>query len=271
MNGRPGTRTSSGSSPVICRNDALRRAALVVLAGRVQEPRPPAEGDRPLGAAGQRRAGRRAGQRRARGRGRPSPPGSRRRRAGASSASTAPASESTPSSRPGRAAHLDAAVGDLRPARAPGCASSRPRAAFLALSTLGWSNGLMPSRRPATAVAVSQTRNCAPSGPVTVSPRLADAGRRRLPRRRAAPRRRRRDAGQRTSGASGPRPRPGRMPVPCLPVRLGDQLLGPVAEADDAGAVVGDGELVAARRCRAERGAEHERRVVRRSSASSCR
>ncbi len=33
--------------------------------------------------------------------------------------------------------------------------------------TLGWSNGLIPSTRPATAVAYSQARNCAPSGPVT--------------------------------------------------------------------------------------------------------
>ena len=34
-------------------------------------------------------------------------------------------------------------------------------------ATLGWSNGLIPRTRPAIAVAYSQARNCAPSGPLT--------------------------------------------------------------------------------------------------------
>jgi len=37
----------------------------------------------------------------------------------------------------------------------------------LALSTSGWSNGLMPSRRPAAAVATSQSSIWAPSAPLT--------------------------------------------------------------------------------------------------------
>ncbi len=37
-------------------------------------------------------------------------------------------------------------------------------------ATLGWSNGLIRSARPATAVAYSQSRNCAPSGPETLVP-----------------------------------------------------------------------------------------------------
>src|SRR5439155_24025649 len=35
--------------------------------------------------------------------------------------------------------------------------------------TLGWSNGLIPRIRPAIAVAYSQARNCAPSGPLTAT------------------------------------------------------------------------------------------------------
>ena len=56
-------------------------------------------------------------------------------------------------------------------------ASSSPRAAFLALSTSGWSNGLMPSSRPATAVATSQSSSWAPSAPPTWTsePRSPDA------------------------------------------------------------------------------------------------
>ena len=53
--GRPGTARSSATAPVICRNAPTWRPTLVVLPGGVQEPRPPAEGDRPAGAPGQRR------------------------------------------------------------------------------------------------------------------------------------------------------------------------------------------------------------------------
>jgi hypothetical protein len=44
-------------------------------------------------------------------------------------------------------------------------ASSRDRAAFLAASTSGWSNGLIPSSRPTIAVAYSHSRNWPPSAP----------------------------------------------------------------------------------------------------------
>jgi hypothetical protein len=43
--------------------------------------------------------------------------------------------------------------------------------------------------------------------------------------------------------------------------RLGDQLLGPVGESDDARAVVDDGQLVAQRLCAADRRAEAKRGV----------
>ena len=79
---------------------ALRRSALVVLTGRVQEPRAPAEAGRPLGALATAPAGRRAGRRRARGRRRPSPRGSRRRQAATAAHRPRRRAMSTPSSRP---------------------------------------------------------------------------------------------------------------------------------------------------------------------------
>ena len=47
---------------------------------------------------------------------------------------------------------------------------SMSRAACLALSTSGWSNGLIPISRPATTVAYSQSSICAPSGASTAAP-----------------------------------------------------------------------------------------------------
>ena len=47
--------------------------------------------------------------------------------------------------------------------------SSSPRAAVLALSTSGWSNGLIPMTRPATAVAYSHSRIWAPREPATAA------------------------------------------------------------------------------------------------------
>ena len=234
-NGRSGISTSCGSEQRDLEEDALGRAALVVLPGRVQEPRSPAEAGGPLRAPGQGRRVRRAGRRRARGRRRPSRRGSRRRPAGASSASTAPASVSTPSSRPA----------DPRTSMPPsvnaagsgsGCASSSPRAAFLALSTSGWSNGLMPISRPATAVAASQTSSCAPSVPDTVthgSPSPAGAaspapGGTRATATTSA-------AGQASLGGLGALDGDGQHALAELAGGLGDQLLSPVGEARDAG------------------------------------
>ena len=90
--GLPGTGRSSATAPVIWRNDADLRPALVVLAGGVQEPRPPAEGDRPAaGAAASSGRSRRPRRRRRTGPGRPSPRGSRRRPIPSSSQRSAPA------------------------------------------------------------------------------------------------------------------------------------------------------------------------------------
>ena len=188
--------------PVECRN----RGPQPKVAGRPVR--------RASGGADARRA------RRARsGRGRPSPRGSRvRGRAGPSSAATAPARSSTPSSRPGGAADLDRRRRRGPAAPASGVPSSRPRAAFLALSTSGWSNGLMPSSRPATAVAYSQSSICAPSEPPTLTVVASGAaGRRASPSPARSPGRRRRRraarAGRRTPasaprGRAGPRRRP---------------------------------------------------------------
>ena len=52
--------------------------------------------------------------------------------------------------------------------------------------TFGWSNGSMPSTTPATAVAYSQARNCAPSGPLTATSG-ADAAARHAPAASAPP------------------------------------------------------------------------------------
>ncbi len=60
--------------------------------------------------------------------------------------------------------------------------SSISRAAALALSTSGWSKGLMPIIRPATAVAYSQRRSCAPRGASTLTPN-PEAGRTEVKRK----------------------------------------------------------------------------------------
>ncbi len=54
--------------------------------------------------------------------------------------------------------------------------SSISRAAALALSTSGWSKGLIPIIRPATAVATSQSSIWAPRRPSTAAPK-PEAGR----------------------------------------------------------------------------------------------
>ena len=79
--------------------------------------------------------------------------------------------------------------------------------------TFGWSNGLMPSTRPATAVAYSQARNCAPSGPVDRRCRVG--ARRGAPTAHDA---RRRSAVASVPGRVGLSTTTGRMPVPSLPV-----------------------------------------------------
>ena len=142
-----------------------------------------------------------------------------------------------------------------------GRASSRPRAAIFADSTSGWSNGLMPSRRPATAVAYSHTSSCAPRLPDTrISPvswwlkiwSPASSTRRTTCRsaRSAA-----------SSGASVVE-HDGQDAGALLAGGLGDELLGPVGESDDVRAVGDDRELVAQRRRGRDRGAEHEPGVL---------
>ena len=213
--GRPGTSRSSVTAPVICRNEPDRRAALVVLAGGVQEPWPPAEGDRRARWPSPDRAGARPPARRRTGPGTPSPRGSHGRR---SRRAATPAHPSTVARR--------GAVGVApRPRRrqSSGVCAGRPPAriccVFSLLSvTLGWSNGLMPSSRPARAVAASQTRNCAPE-------RSVDRHVRARRRCRASPpaAARRRTVTVSTSapvapGAVGVSTTTGRMPVPSLPV-----------------------------------------------------
>ena len=79
--------------------------------------------------------------------------------------------------------------------------------------TFGWSNGLIPSTQPATAVAYSQSRNCAPSGPDDRGDRV-----RRRPRP-GEPEQHQGDVRRRWCRArSAPSTTTGSMPVPCLPV-----------------------------------------------------
>lgn len=111
------------------------------------------------------------------------------------------------------AAHLDGTVGE-EGGRGDGVSSSRPRAADLAASTSGWSKGLMPSRRPATAVANSHTIIWAPRSPAMVT-RSREVRRRRLRPPDAPPGRRRHPLV--TSGELGSATT-GRTPVPSLPV-----------------------------------------------------
>ena len=151
-----------------------------------------------------------------------------------------------------------------RRASGSGRASSRPRAAIFADSTSGWSNGLMPRRRPATAVAYSQTRSCAPRRARTRGSRP-----RRRARKISSPRVvdeaddlqvgevRRRARGQSVPSTTG------RMPVPSLPVDSAMSCSAQSAKPDDVGAVGDDAELVASGEAgRGDRRAEHEARVL---------
>ena len=112
--------------------------------------------------------------------------------------------------------------------------SSMPRAASLALSTSGWSNGLMPSSRPATAVAYSHSSSCAPSGRVDGD---AEPGRRphRARTRSPAPTVASTSSGVLGSkfGGVGALDDDRQHARAVLAGGLGDQLLGPVAEAGD--------------------------------------
>ena len=119
--------------------DPGRRAALVVLPGRVQEARAPAEGDRPAGARGERVADRRPARRRGAGRGRP---GRRRSRARASSpsssAATASATVAAPSgSQPSRGVDGDRPVDERRASGEEPPPSSISRAACLGALDVG--------------------------------------------------------------------------------------------------------------------------------------
>ena len=150
-----------------------------------------------------------------------------------------------------------------------GRASSRPRAAFLALSTSGWSNGLMPSRRPAIATAYSQSRNCAPRGPPTVTASLLTARGSVGPSSSATPCRaltrrttRTSSAPAVTSGAPGPSATTGRRPLPSLPVDSAMSCSAQSREPGDPRALV--------RRTRSCRAAGRCRRGRPRGSARGC-
>ena len=199
--GRSGIGRSSDHRAGQLQEDPVRVAALVVLPGGVQEPRAPAEGGLQPGPAGHRRP-----QRRRRGVARAGPgrPGSRRSRSSGAAVEqrrAAPRDGAGAGQVQAVAEHLDRPVGAgrfgrwYRPAE-----SSRLRACFLASSTFGWSNGLMPISRPATAVAYSHSSSLA----------AQRSGRWRHPSRRTAgsPGRSRR-----RSGRGAPGSRPGRRPA----------------------------------------------------------
>ena len=105
-------------------------------------------------------------------------------------------------------------------------ASSSPRVAFLALSTSGWSKGLMPRIRPAAAVATSQSSSWAPREPLTwISERDGSRSPERpvssssVPATSATSRATVICAeGERTSGSWSSRTTTGSTPVPFLPV-----------------------------------------------------
>ena len=143
----------------------------------------------------------------------------------------------------------------------------------LASCTLGWSNGLIPSAQPATAVANSEKKKIRPRSfapaAVTRDRRVAGRGERLAPPPRGAGRARRRRAGARTRGrrrsaeasASGSSAI-GRMPRPCLPV---DSATSCSAHSpnDVERRVDHERQLVAAaQRELAERGAEPQARVA---------
>ncbi len=105
-----------------------------------------------------------------------------------------------------------AGVGGLPPP------SSIDRAAALALSTSGWSNGLIPISRPATAVAYSHSSICAPSVASTDTPN-PEAGRTES-NTKSGPTVHSTSSGLLgwKFGASRPSTTTGRMPLPSLPV-----------------------------------------------------
>ena len=188
-----------------------RRAALVQLAGRVQEARAVAERRR-------RRASRRGPPCAAR-----SPP-RRRPRDGCDVAHHRQVARRRRGRTAARAARRRRRrAGPPRPP--PGPARSRPWPP----ATLGWSNGLIPSTQPATAIANSAKKNSRPRsvGPWIVADDHRVAGLRervdlRVVRRGWA---RRRGAGRGTCGrrrsppgSPSGSPTIGTMPLPCLPV-----------------------------------------------------
>ena len=259
---------------------ADRRAALVELAGRVQEARAVAGGRRPSRAISRDRpdpaeCGVPFGGRR------DDTPGGRRSRSSASRSSWVR-----------RVAARPWIVG-RRTVASPGGPSARPRAVdrrrghggcrSLASSTFGWSNGSIPRTTPAIAVATSQRTNSparsigssrsirmtgwpAASSAVSRSsaavPSAVGAGPAERPRsaaRRPDPRRRRRrvPSGSRSTGT---------IPTPCLPVLSAMSCSGPRAEAGDL-RVGHEGQLVAAGHARlADREPELHARGWRRGS-----
>ena len=127
--------------------------------------------------------------------------------------------------------------------------SSIARAAFLALSTSGWSNGLIPMIRPATAVAYSHSSSWAPSGASTETPK-PDAGR-TSPRTGSGPNVPSTSSGVLGAklGESGAVDHDRQDALAVLAGGLGDELLGPVAETG-----VRRTRVRRARACRRRRG-----------------
>src|SRR3712207_2845143 len=116
---------------------------------------------------------------------------------------------STPSSSP------PGARSSTAPIVANGGSTGRPasssRRVFSSDSTTsGWSNGLVPSTRPTTAVAYSQPRNCAPSVPVTPTEGPGSTG--------SPPTTTSSASGAVAPGASGDSTTTGSRPRPSLPV-----------------------------------------------------
>ncbi len=104
----------------------------------------------------------------------------------------------------------------------------------------------MPSSRPATAMAYSQARNCAAERAVDRRSGRAGAGLASARRRPSEHRRWRQHVGAVDPGRGRVLDHDRQHALALLAGGLGDQLLGPVAEPDDAGAVVGQHELVPA-------------------------
>ena len=138
----------------------------------------------------------------------------------------------------------------------------------MALSTSGWSNGLMPMIAPATAVACSHSSICAPSGASTLTPPPglgADVVEQPSGAERA----------EHLVGAAGGEVRGGRRldddgqhALAVLAGRLGDELLGPVSEPGVRGVGVAQDELVDAGEVgHADQGPQRAGRGCRRSPA----